>query len=62
MVYSLTEQIGQQVCLLRLDELELTDVNTVRARFEAIRQFASQGLVYLEQGPDETDVRRPRAT
>ena len=52
---SLTERIGQQVNLLQLDECVLFDSNTLRARFEAIQQFATQGLVYLEEYEDRPD-------
>lgn len=54
MLQSLTKSIGQQVRLLRLDEQELPDLNTARARFEAIQQFASQGLIYLQDQQNET--------
>lgn len=59
MLQSLTERIGQQVCLLRLDERTLPTSETARARFEAIQQFAAQGLAYLEDTKVETDKSTP---
>jgi hypothetical protein len=53
---NIAEQIGQQVHLLQ-DETALTDLQTVRARLEAIRQFASQGLHFIEERARE----RPKA-
>lgn len=44
----ITEQIRAQVLMLQ-GENALTDVATVRARLEAIRQFASQGLHFIEE-------------
>lgn len=52
----ITKQIGHQLLLLQ-DESGLTDLQTVRARLEAIRQFASQGLHFIE----ERDAERPKA-
>ena len=44
----IAEQIRNQVCLLQGDSA-LTDLATVQARLEAIRQFAAQGLNFLEE-------------
>jgi hypothetical protein len=48
----ITVLIQQQVTLLGDDP---SDAQTLRARFEAIRQFAAQGLQILE----DTDKDRP---
>lgn len=53
---TITEQIGHQVLLLQ-DESAFTDLQTVRARLETIRQFASQGLYFIE----ECYTERPKA-
>ena len=53
---NITEEIGHQVELLQ-HEGGLVDMETVRARLEAIRQFASQGLHFIEQKIEE----RPKA-
>jgi ABC-type hemin transport system ATPase subunit len=52
---NITEQIEQQVLLLQ-DDSALLDLETVRARLEAIRQFAAQGLHFIE----ERDRERPK--
>jgi len=44
----ITEQISTQVHLLQTDN-EHSDLATVKARLEAIRQFASQGLHFIEE-------------
>jgi hypothetical protein len=45
----IAEQIGQQVLLLRQDDTALSDLQTVRARLEAILNFASMGLSIIEE-------------
>ncbi|MEX2244033.1 MAG: hypothetical protein WD716_09340 [Fimbriimonadaceae bacterium] len=50
---NIAEQIGHQVLLLRQDATAETDLQTVRARLEAIMNFASMGLSIIEEGqPD----------
>lgn len=51
----ITEQISQQTELLRVEGPTI-DLTTLRARLEAIRQFASQGLHMIE----ENDSDRPK--
>ena len=50
---NIAEQIGQQVLLLRQDDSALSDLQTVRARLEAIMNFASMGLSIIEDGQPE---------
>jgi hypothetical protein len=52
----IADQIGQQVDLLQ-GSGALADLETVRARLEAIRQFAAQGLHFIE----ERRLERPSA-
>jgi hypothetical protein len=57
---NIAEQIGQQVLLLRQDETALSDLQTVRARLEAIMNFASMGLSIIEEKSSGTAEPHPK--
>jgi len=57
---NIAEQIGQQVLLLRQDDSALSDLQTVRARLEAIMNFASMGLSIIEEGRSGQEEPHPK--
>ena len=59
---AITEQIDQQVGLLRQDQGALSDLQTMRARLEAILQFASQGIHLIEERQHGPARQRPNSS